>query len=82
MLASLPSSRKRPVNLTLNEGLVERSRSYTDNLSATIDGLLAEYVQRQQRLDLDRQKAALDSAMQWNAVNTSVGSFADEHSTL
>ena len=82
MLASLPSSRKRPVNLTLNEGLVERSRSYTDNLSATIDGLLAEYVQRQQRLDLDRQKAALDSAMQWNAVNASVGSFADEHSTL
>ena len=82
MSASTPSSRKRPVNLTLNESLVEQARSYTDNLSATIDGLLAEYVQRQRRLDLDRQKAAMACAMQWNAVNASVGSFADEHSTL
>ena len=78
----LQSSRKRPVNLTLNEGLVEQAHSYTDNLSATIDGLLAEYVQRQQNLDLDRQKAAIARAMEWNAVNARVGSFADEHSTL
>ena len=82
MPASLPSSRKRPVNLTLNEALVEQARAYTDNLSATIDGLLAEYVQRQQRVDLDRQKAAIARAIEWNAVNARVGSFADEHSTL
>ena len=82
MSASIPPPRKRPVNLTLNEGLVEQARSYTDNLSATIDGLLAEYVQRQRLVDLDRQKAAMACAMQWNAVNASVGSFADEHSTL
>ena len=82
MPTPIPSSRKRPVNLTLNEGLVERARSYTDNLSATIDGLLAEYVQRQQLLDLDRQKAAIARAMEWNVVNARVGSYADEHSTL
>lgn len=82
MSASIPSSRKRPVNLTLNEGLVEQARSYTDNLSATIDGLLADYVQRQKRLDLDRQKAAIARAIEWNAVNARIGSFADDHSTL
>ena len=82
MSASIPSSGKRPVNLTLNEGLVEQARSYTDNLSATIDGLLADYVQRQKRLDLDRQKAAIARAIEWNAVNARIGSFADDHSTL
>ena len=61
---------------------MEQARCYTDNLSATIDRLLADYVQRQKRLDLERQKAAIACAMQWNAVNARVGSFADEHSTL
>jgi post-segregation antitoxin (ccd killing protein) len=74
--------RKRPVNLTLSEGLVEQARTYSENLSATVENLLTEYVQRQQRLNLERQKSAQACAMQWNAVNASVGSFADEHSTL
>jgi post-segregation antitoxin (ccd killing protein) len=43
------STRKRPVNLTLNEVLVERARRYTDNLSATLESLLTEYVARQER---------------------------------
>ena len=80
--ASVPSSRKRAVNLTLSEGLVEEARFYSENLSATIENLLADYVQRQQRADLERQKAALACAAQWNAFNASVGSFADEHTTL
>ena len=79
---SIATSRKRPVNLTLSEGLVEQARAYSENLSATVENLLAEYVQHKQRLDLERQKSAQACAMQWNAVNASVGSFADEHSTL
>ena len=81
-LYAIATSRKRPVNLTLSEGLVEQARAYSENLSATVENLLAEYVQRKQRLDLERQKSAQACAMQWNAVNASVGSFADEHSTL
>jgi post-segregation antitoxin (ccd killing protein) len=79
---SIATSRKRPVNLTLSEGLVEQARAYSENLSATVENLLAEYVQHKPRLDLERQKSAQACAMQWNAVNASVGSFADEHSTL
>jgi antitoxin CcdA len=80
--ASVPSPRKRAVNLTLSEGLVEQARLFSENLSATIENLLADYVQRQQRADLERQKGALACAAQWNAFNASVGSFADEHTTL
>ena len=41
--------RKRPVNLTLNEALVAQAKTYTPNLSATMESLLAEFVARQQR---------------------------------
>ena len=37
-------ARKRPVNLTMNEALVAQAKSYTNNLSATMESLLAEFV--------------------------------------
>jgi toxin CcdB len=43
------TDRKRPVNLTLSEGLVEQARNYTDNLSATVEELLADYVSGQEQ---------------------------------
>ena len=36
-------SHKRPFNLLLNEGTVKQARSFTNNLSATVDLLLADY---------------------------------------
>ena len=74
--------RKRPVNLTISEGVVALARMYTDNLSATTERLLWEFVQQQQRASLERQRGANAVAEGWNAVNASVGSFADEHLTL
>jgi antitoxin CcdA len=44
--------------------------------------LLAEFVISQQKARLNRQQAADVCADDWNALNASVGSFADEHSTL
>lgn len=76
------STRKRPVNLTLNEGLVSQAKHYTSNLSATIETLLADYVAAQQQAQLSRQQLADTCAADWNAVHAKVGSFADEHSTL
>jgi antitoxin CcdA len=76
------SVRKRAVNLTLNEGLVARAKTYTSNLSATMEELLTAYVAQQQQARLTRQQQADAAAMDWNAVHASVGSFADEHSTL
>lgn len=69
-MKSLPqtSPAKRPVNLLLNEGNVERARQYTANLSATVDALLAEFVERE-RLRRDEQRqhyAAVAEA--WNRL--------------
>ncbi|MDE2417028.1 MAG: type II toxin-antitoxin system CcdA family antitoxin [Burkholderiales bacterium] len=74
--------RKRPVNLTLNEGLVAQAKTFTNNLSATIEQLLVSYVEDQQQGLQARRRLADACAADWNAVHASVGSFADEHSTL
>jgi antitoxin CcdA len=80
--ATRATMRKRAVNLTLNEGLVAQAKTYTSNLSATMEDLLATYVAQQQHTRLTRQQQADATSMDWNAVHASVGSFADEHSTL
>ncbi|MBS0407528.1 MAG: type II toxin-antitoxin system CcdA family antitoxin [Proteobacteria bacterium] len=82
MPAPVAAARKRPVNLTLSEALVTQARAYTDNLSATMETLLADYVAAQQGARRDRQRAVDACMADWNAVHASVGSFADEHSTL
>ena len=82
METGVASSRKRPVNLTMNEALVAQAKAYTNNLSATMELLLTEFVVTQQKAQRDRQQAADTCAADWNAVHASIGSFADEHSTL
>ncbi len=47
-----------------------------------MESLLAEFVAAQQIAQRDRQHAADTCADDWNAVSASIGSFADEHSTL
>ena len=75
-------SRKRPVNLTLNEALVAQAKAYTSNLSATMEALLTDFVASQQQAQRSRRQLADTCAADWNAVHAQVGSFADEHSTL
>lgn len=82
MQISTASTRKRAVNLTMNETLVAQAKVYTNNLSATVESLLAEFVVNQQNAQRNRQRWADACAADWNAVHTTVGSFADEHSTL
>jgi antitoxin CcdA len=79
---SSPSSRKRPVNLTLSEGLIAELKGYTSNLSATAEELLAAYVVAQKQARSSRQQQADQAVAGWNALHAQVGSFADEHSTL
>jgi antitoxin CcdA len=87
--ASMPRSnvvkataRKRPVNLTLSEGLVADLKNYTSNLSATAEELLTAYVVEQKLARSNRQQQADQTVAGWNALHAEVGSFADEHSTL
>lgn len=83
MTSFAPSSvNKRAVNLTLSDGVVTQARSYTANLSATVEALLTDYVTAQHRAQATRQQQASSWCADWNAVHAAVGSFADEHTTL
>ena len=82
MQSTISTSRKRPVNLTLNEGLVTQAKSYTNNLSATMEMLLAEYIAAQQKSQLNRRQLADACAEEWNIFLTDHGSFAEEYNRL
>ncbi len=76
------ASRKRAVNLTLNEDLVTQAKSLTDNLSGVVESLLSEYVSREQRERLERLNAVEAAVASWNMFNSRSGSMADEYTTL
>lgn len=80
--ATHPSPAKRPVNLLLSEDSVRQARQYTDNLSATVDGLLADFIARQQEACLSRQQRCDAVAEVWNRFHAAHGAFADDYSTL
>jgi len=75
-------ARKRPVNLTLNEDLVEKARRLTDNLSAEVELLLADFVLRQKRLRDEEAESLRRAAEAAKAFGERYGWFADEFSTL
>lgn len=73
---------KRPVNLLLSEENIRQARHFTDNLSATVDSLLVDYIARQNDAQQARQKLGDAVADAWNYFHAKHGSFADDHSTL
>ena len=75
-------ARKRPVNLTLNEDLVQQAREMTDNLSNVVESLLAEFVERERQQRMAKAKSLAATIAVWNDFGIKVGSFADEYSTL
>jgi antitoxin CcdA len=80
--SSNPAARKRPVNLTLNEDLLSRAKSMTDNLSGVVESLLAEFVDREARNRHAQAKGVEATVIAWNAFNSDSGSIADEYSSL
>jgi antitoxin CcdA len=75
-------ARKRPVNLTLNEDLVAQARAVTDNLSAVVESLLAEYITQERQRRTAERDAVRETVALWNRFAERVGSFADDHSPL
>ena len=75
-------ARKRPVNLTLNEDLVAQARAVTDNLSAVVEALLADYLVQEKQRRAAQRDAVRETVAVWNRFAERIGSFADEHSTL
>ncbi len=76
------SSTKRAVNLSLNEDLVTQARGMTDNLSAVVESLLADFVAKERAKRAAHDKAISQAVAAWNSFSEKHGSFADEHSTL
>jgi antitoxin CcdA len=76
------AARKRPVNLTLSEDLVNQAKSLTDNLSGVVESLLTDFVNRERRDRLQRSKAVEAAVASWNKFNSRSGSIADEYTTL
>ena len=74
--------RKRPVNLTLNENLVNEARGMTSNLSRVVESLLEDFVEKERLRRLADAKVRAATIEMWNEFNTKRGSFADDHSTL
>ena len=74
--------RKRPVNLTLSEDLVEEAKSVTHNLSAIVESLLADFLSKERERRSGIVEEARATAALWNNFVERNGSFADDHSTL
>jgi antitoxin CcdA len=74
--------RKRAINLSLDEALVQQARLYTGNLSGTLEGLLEEFITREEA----RRRAedlALDRVMgAFGAFHARHGLLSDEFSGL
>lgn len=73
---------KRPVNLSINEDLLAKARRLTDNLSAEVESLLADFLERQTRLrqlEADERRRA---ASAWDDFAERHGSLGDEFTTL
>ncbi len=77
-----PSARKRPVNLTLNEDLVNQAKGLTDNLSQVVESLLSGYLARARDERLAKSKAIQSTVNLWNEFDAKSGSIADEYSSL
>jgi post-segregation antitoxin (ccd killing protein) len=73
---------KRPVNLSINPDLIAQARSLTNNLSAEVEILLADFVQRKEREREAQAERLRRSATTWAAYAGKHGAFADEFSTL
>jgi antitoxin CcdA len=76
------AARKRPVNLTLNEDLVNQAKSLTDNLSGVVETLLSEYVAKARDERLVKSKAVESTVKMWNDFNAKLETISDEYSSL
>jgi len=62
--------------------LLAQAKAYTNNLSATAELLLAEFVASQQSAQRNHQHVADACAADWNAVHAAVGSLAQKRQTI
>ncbi|HEU4617501.1 MAG TPA: type II toxin-antitoxin system CcdA family antitoxin [Gammaproteobacteria bacterium] len=70
-------ARKRPINLSINEDLIEKARGLGVNVSAFLEQRLAEEVVLRQREAFQREAEVVAEAL--NEVHATHGSPIDEY---
>ena len=75
-------ARKRPLNLTLNEDLIDQPKALTGNLSAAVESLLSGFVAQERKAQAARSSTVAATVAIWNAFNEKAGSIADEYCSL
>ncbi len=78
----VPRGPKKPVNMTLSEDLVREARNLTTNLSDTVEKLLADYVDTQQKRREEKVRLIDESIRLIQAHQEEFGLWGEEFSTL
>ncbi|MBO1077063.1 type II toxin-antitoxin system CcdA family antitoxin [Roseomonas marmotae] len=73
---------KRRVNMTLNVDLVDQARVLTDNLSDTVEHLLAQFVAEAGAAQREKERRIDQHIEASNLFVARHGTLADEFSTL
>jgi len=73
---------KRAVNMSLNEELVTRARAITPNLSATVEQLLAAFIDDAEARATERDRQIAEHIKANNAFVAKYGSWAKDFNTL
>lgn len=73
---------KRSVNLSLSHKLIKEARALTDNLSAEIEILLAEFIRRKKAEREEERESLRQAALMSKEYVEKYGSLSDEFSTL
>ena len=71
------NARKRPINLSVNEDLIEKARTLGVNASALLEERLADEVLRRQREAFEREAELIAESL--NEVHARYGSPIDEY---
>jgi len=73
---------KRPVNVSLNEDLVRQVKTYTRNLSGTVEDLLQAFVEREAARRQAEDAAIEELIESMGAFHLKHGLLSDEFSQL
>ncbi len=78
----VPRGPKKPVNMTLSEELVREARGLTDNLSETVEKLLADYVAAEHAKRAEKERRIDATILALNEHEKKYGVWGEEYSTL
>ncbi len=78
----VPRGPKKPVNMTLSEDLVREARRLTNNLSETVEALLAAHVAAEMDKRDDKERRIDETIRALNEHETRYGTWGEEYSTL